>query len=153
MIINPYLNFNGNAEEVFNFYKAIFGGEFPFVMRFSEMPSGAADGDGCAGDEIPAADQDGMMHISLPVGQTMLMASDVPSNMPPATSGTNVSLCLSVDSRDDADRIFAALSAGGAVVMPMADQFWGDYYGMLVDKYQIQWMISFNQAQDGKNGK
>lgn len=153
MVINPYLNFNGNAEEVFNFYKGIFGGDFPFVMRFNEMPTDAADGEGCAGDGIPEADQNGIMHISLPVGTTMLMASDVPSNMPPVTSGSNVSLCISVDSRAEADSVFNALSDGGTVVMPMADQFWGDYYGMLVDKYQIQWMISFNAAQDGKNGK
>lgn len=153
MVINPYLNFNGNAEEVFTFYKSIFGGEFPFVMRFNEMPAGAADGEGCAGDGIPEADQDGIMHIALPVGTTMLMASDVPSSMPPATAGTNVSLCISVDSRADADRIFAALGNGGTVIMPMEDQFWGDYYGMVTDKYQIHWMISFNAAQDGKNGK
>ncbi len=153
MVINPYLNFNGNAEEVFTFYKSIFGGEFPFVMRFNEMPSDAADGEGCAGDRIPEADQNGIMHISLPVGTTMLMASDVPSSMPPATAGTNVSLCISVDSKADADRIFTALGNGGTVIMPMEDQFWGDYYGMLVDKYQIHWMISFNAAQDGKNGK
>ena len=151
MVINPYLNFNGNTEEVFNFYKSIFGGDFPFVMRFNEMPQDAADGEGCVGEGIPENDANGLAHISLPVGQTMLMASDVPSNMPPVVSGTNVSLCISVDSRADADRIFGALSESGTVQMPMQDQFWGDYYGMLVDKYKIQWMVSFNPNLDGKN--
>lgn len=151
MVINPYLNFNGNTEEVFNFYKSIFGGDFPFVMRFNEMPQDAADGEGCVGEGIPENDPNGLAHISLPVGQTMLMASDVPSNMPPVVSGTNVSLCISVDSRADADRIFGALSEGGTVQMSMQDQFWGDYYGMLVDKYKIQWMVSFNPNPDGKN--
>ncbi len=151
MVINPYLNFNGNTEEVFNFYKSIFGGDFPFVMRFNEMPQDAADGEGCVGDGIPENDANGLAHISLPVGQTMLMASDVPSNMPPVVSGTNVSLCISVDSRADADRIFGALSEGGTVQMSMQDQFWGDYYGMLEDKFKIQWMVSFNPNPDGKN--
>ena len=153
MVINPYLNFNGNTEEVFNFYKSIFGGDFPFVMRFNEMPQDAADGEGCVGECIPENDANGLAHISLPIGQTMLMASDVPSNMPPVVSGTNVSLCISVDSRADADRIFGALSEGGTVQMPMQDQFWGDYYGMLEDKFKIQWMVSFNEAQDGKNAQ
>ena len=153
MVINPYLNFNGNTEEVFNFYKSIFGGDFPFVMRFNEMPQDAADGEGCVGEGIPENDANGLAHISLPVGQTMLMASDVHSNMPPVVSGTNVSLCISVDSRADADRIFGALSEGGTVQMPMQDQFWGDYYGMLEDKFKIQWMVSFNEAQDGKNAQ
>ena len=151
MVINPYLNFNGNTEEVFNFYKSIFGGDFPFVMRFNEMPQDAADGEGCVGEGIPENDANGLAHISLPVGQTMLMASDVPSNMPPVVSGTNVSLCISVDSRADADRIFGALSEGGTVQMSMQDQFWGDYYGMLEDKFKIQWMVSFNPNPDGKN--
>ena len=150
MVINPYLNFNGNTEEVFNFYKSIFGGDFPFVMRFNEIPKDAVDGEGCVGEDIQESDANGLAHIALPIGQTMLMASDVPSNMPPVTSGNNVSLCLSVDNRADADRIFAALSDGGKVQMPMQDQFWGDYYGMLEDRFKIQWAISFNEAQDGK---
>jgi len=150
MVINPYLNFNGNTEEVFNFYKSIFGGDFPFVMRFNEMPQDAADSEGCAGEGIPEDEANGIAHITLPIGSTMLMGTDVPSNMPPVTAGTNVSLCISVDSRADADRIFGALSDGGTIQMPMQDQFWGDYYGMLVDKFQIQWMVSYNEAQDGK---
>lgn len=150
MIINPYLNFNGNTEEVFNFYKAVFGGDFPFLMRFNQAPPEANDQEGCMDQGIPEEEGNGIMHIALPIGKSMLMGTDVPSTMPQVTAGTNISLCVSVDSRADADRIFAALGAGGTVQMPMADMFWGDYYGMLTDKYQIQWMISYNEAQDGK---
>ncbi|WP_113662724.1 VOC family protein [Pedobacter nanyangensis] len=150
MIINPYLNFNGNTEEVFNFYKAVFGGDFPFLMRFNQEPPEANDQEGCMDQGIPEEEGNGIMHIALPIGKSMLMGTDVPSTMPQVTAGTNISLCVSVDSRADADRIFAALGAGGTVQMPMADMFWGDYYGMLTDKYQIQWMISYNEAQDGK---
>lgn len=151
MIINPYLNFNGNTEEVFNFYKSIFGGDFPFLMRFNQAPPEANDQEGCMDDQgIPEDEANGIMHIALPIGGTMLMGTDVPSTMPQVTAGTNISLCVSVDSRADADRIFAALSEGGTVQMPMADMFWGDYYGMLTDKFQIQWMISYNEAQQGK---
>lgn len=150
MIINPYLNFNGNTEEVFNFYKTVFGGDFPFLMRFNQAPPETGDQEGCMDQGIPEDEANGIMHISLPIGKSMLMGTDVPSTMPQVTAGTNISLCVSVDSRAEADRIFAALGAGGTVQMPMADMFWGDYYGMLTDKFQIQWMISYNEAQDGK---
>lgn len=150
MVINPYLNFNGNTEEVFNFYKSIFGGDFPFLMRFNEAPEDANEVEGCVDEPIPENEANGIMHIALPIGKTMLMGTDVPSTMPPATAGSNISLCVSVDSRADADRIFTALGDGGTVQMPMQDMFWGDYYGMLVDKYEIQWMVSYNEAQDGK---
>jgi len=153
MLVNPYLNFNGNTEEVFNFYKAVFGGEFAFLQRFSDMAEGDNEGDGCVDSDIPAADKNGIMHIALNIGSTMLMGTDVPSNMEQVKIGTNLSLCISVDSRADADRIFTALSEGGKVQMPMQDMFWGDYYGMLTDKYATQWMISFNPAFDGKNDK
>jgi PhnB protein len=151
MVINPYLNFNGNTEEVFNFYKSIFGGDFPFLMRFNQAPPEADDTEGCAGEGVPEGEENGIMHIALPIGSTMLMGTDVTSNMPQVTPGTNTSLCLSVDSREDADRIFGALSEGGEVQMPMQDMFWGDYYGMLTDKYKIQWMVSYNEAQYGKS--
>lgn len=144
MVINPYLNFNGNTEEVFNFYKSVFGGEFSFLQRFSQMPEGANEAEGCADNQIPEAEMNGIMHIALPVGSTLLMGTDVTSNMEPVKTGTNQSLCVSVDSREDADRIFAALGQGGTVQMPMQDMFWGDYFGMLTDRFQIQWMISYS---------
>ncbi|WP_199117471.1 VOC family protein [Pedobacter sp. ASV28] len=150
MIINPYLNFNGNTEEVFNFYKSIFGGDFPFLMRFSQAPPEPNDAEGCTDQSIPEEEANGIMHMALPIGSSMLMGTDVPSTMPQVKSGTNISLCISVDSRADADRIFKALSEGGKVQMPMQDMFWGDYYGMLTDKFEIQWMISYNEQQHGK---
>jgi PhnB protein len=150
MVINPYLNFNGNTEEVFNFYKSIFGGDFPFLMRFNQAPPEANDAEGCTDQAIPEEEANGIMHMALPIGSTMLMGTDVPSTMPQVKAGTNISLCISVDSRADADRIFKALSEDGKVQMPMQDMFWGDYYGMLTDKYEIQWMISYNEQQHGK---
>ena len=135
-VLNPYLNFNGNTETVFNFYKSVFGGEFSMVMRFKDTP-------GC--EEMPETEQDGIMHIALPVGNNVIMGTDVPKSMPQVSAGTNISLCLSVDSRQEADRVFNALAEGGKVSMPLDDMFWGAYYGMLTDKFSIQWMISYDE--------
>ncbi|WP_316765488.1 VOC family protein [Pedobacter frigiditerrae] len=151
MVVNPYLNFNGNTEEVFNFYKSVFGGEFAFLQRYKDIPK-EDNTEECV-DEVPHAEGNKIMHMSLNIGSTMLMGTDVPSNMEQVKSGTNLSLCISVDSRADADRIFAGLAEGGHIQMPLQDMFWGDYYGMLTDKYEVQWMISFNPANDGKNNK
>lgn len=134
-VINPYLNFNGNTEEAFNFYKAAFGGEFTAVMRYK-------DTEGC--EKMPEEEQNMLMHISLPIGSTILMGTDMPKSMEQVTFGTNSSLCVSVESREEADRIFKALSQGGKVTMPMEDMFWGDYFGSFFDKYGVQWMISFD---------
>lgn len=134
-VINPYLNFNGKTEEAFNFYKSVFGGEFTSLMRFGETP-------GC--EDMPATEKDGIMHVSYQIGSTMLMGSDVPSSMEQVTFGSSVSLCINVETREEADRVFNGLSEGGNVSMPMQDMFWGDYFGMLTDKFGIQWMISFN---------
>ncbi len=133
--INTYLTFNGNAEEAFNFYKSVFGGEFSMAQRFKEAPEGG---------NVPAIHANKMMHIALPVGNGQLMASDyIPSpDYPPFTAGNNFSLSINVESRAEADQIFKNLSAGGMVTMPMADTFWGSYFGMLVDKFGIQWMLS-----------
>ncbi len=145
--INVYLTFNGNCEEAFNFYKSVFGGEFPYVGRFKEMPK---DG----GKEMPAAEGEKIMHISLPIGgDTMLMGSDTggewASNY---KQGNNFSISVNTDTRESADRIFNALSSGGTVTMPLANTFWGDYFGMLTDKFGINWMLSFNEnAQKLKN--
>ncbi len=152
MVVNPYLNFNGNTEEVFNFYKSIFGGEFAFLQRFKDIPKDESNTEGCV-EEVPEAEGNKIMHISLNIGSTMLMGTDVPSTMEQVKSGTNLSLCISTDSKADADRIFKGLSEGGKVQMPLQDMFWGDYYGMLTDKFQVQWMISFNPTNDGKNDK
>ncbi|RZJ63791.1 MAG: VOC family protein [Flavobacterium sp.] len=134
--LNPYLNFNGNTEEAFNFYKSVFGGEFASVMRFG-------DTEGCEG--MPEAEKNGIMHIALPVGENILMGTDIPKSMPQVTFGSNMSLSMGVRSREEADRVFNALSEGGEVTMPMADMFWGDYYGMVTDKFSVQWMVSYNE--------
>lgn len=134
--LNPYLNFNGNTEEVFNFYKSVFGGEFAMVMRFGDTP-------GC--ENMPETEKNGIMHIALPIGSNVLMGTDVPKSMEQVTAGTNMSISVNVSSREEADSVYNGLSAGGKATMPMNDMFWGDYYGMLTDKYQIQWMISYSE--------
>jgi len=134
-VINPYLNFNGNTEEAFNFYKSVFGGEFAMVMRFKDAPPSE--------HTSAAGDGEKIMHISFPLGTgTILMGSDVPAGFPAAVTGTNFSISVSADSREDADKIFGGLAAGGNAAMPMADTFWGSYFGMLVDKFGINWMVS-----------
>lgn len=137
MKVNMYLNFDGNAEEAFNFYKSVFGGEFSFKLRFSETPEG---------DKIPKEEQNRIMHISLPLsGDSVLMASDImPSANQTLKHGNMNYISLHPQSREEADRLFTSLSEGGSVEMPMEDQFWGDYFGCFVDKFGIQWMINYN---------
>lgn len=139
--LNPYLNFNGNTEEAFNHYKSVFGGEFTALMRFGDTP-------GC--EDMPETEKNGIMHVALPIGSNMIMGTDVPKSMEQVTFGTNSSISVSVDSREDADRFFNGLAAGGKIGMPMDDMFWGDYYGMLTDKFGVQWMISYNAQQQNK---
>ncbi|MEJ7677842.1 MAG: VOC family protein [Segetibacter sp.] len=137
--VNPYLNFNGNAEEAFNFYKSVFGGEFPMVMRFKDVPA-----------EYRMSESEGekIMHIALPLGQgTMLMGSDVPEAMGKATIGTNFYVSISAQSEEEANKLFNGLSAGGQVTMPLEKAFWGDYFGMFKDKFGIQWMVNYNYNQ------
>lgn len=142
--LNPYLNFNGNTETVFNFYKNVFKSEFAMVMRYKDIPAdvpmdGCGDGDGKMSEE----DANKIMHIALPIGGNVLMGSDVPQNMNQADMGNNISLSVNVESREEADRVYTELAEGGKSIMPMADAFWGDYFGMLVDKFGIQWMVNF----------
>lgn len=141
--INPYLNFNGNTEEAFNFYKSVFGGEFAMVMKFGEMP-------GCdempEGKQISEADKDKIMHIALPIGNSVLMATDALESMgQKLTEGNNYSISIGADSKEEADKLFGGLSEGGAVEMPLADAFWGDYFGMLQDKFGVRWMVSYDK--------
>ncbi len=140
--MNPYLNFDGKAEEAFTFYKSVFGGEF--LGDIYRM-------DGAPGSEnLPENERNRVMHIVLPIdGHTTLMASDIlPSAGHKLTEGNNVQLSLHPESRDEADRLFNALSAGGQVEMPMEDTFWGAYFGSFTDKYGIKWMINQEQAQN-----
>ena len=134
--INPYLNFPGTTEEAINFYKSAIGGEILMTMRFRDMPD----------DKTPENEKDKICHISLkfPNG-TILMATDaLESNGHKFTPGNNFYLSLGVENKAEADRLFKELSAGGTVQMPMEDMFWGDYFGMVTDKFGTQWMISFN---------
>jgi len=142
MTINPYLNFPGNTEEAFNFYKSVFGGEFAMVQRFGNMP-------GPDGKPLPAGLQDKLMHISLPVGKdNVLMGTDGLEQMGhKLTPGNNFYICISPDSKDEADRLFKGLSAGGKVTMPMKDMFWGAYYGDFTDKFGVKWMINYNNPK------
>ena len=138
--VNPYLTFDGNCLEAFNFYKAAFGGDFEMVMRFSDMPKDA----GQPGMEI---NPDLIMHISMPIGGgTAIMGSDRPAYMGSSTVGDNFS--VSADTKEQADQLYKDLSAGGNPSMPMMDMFWGSYFGMLTDKYGIQWMISYANRQN-----
>jgi PhnB protein len=132
--LNPYLNFNGNTEEAFNFYKSAFGGEFDVISRFKDIP---------AEYKGPDHEDNKIMHISLPIaGGSVLMGSDVPESMGKVNTGNNVQISISPASKDEADKLFNALSAGGNVIMPMSDAFWGAYFGMFVDKFDIHWMIN-----------
>lgn len=132
--INTYLNFNGNTEEAFTFYKAAFGGEFTVVMRFGDTP-------GC--EEMPATDKNKIMHIALPIGGNMLMGTDVPETMEQVKNGTSMSISINTDSEQQTRDLFAKLSEGGKVQMPLDDMFWGALYGMFTDKFGIQWMINY----------
>ena len=134
--MNPYLNFNGNAEEAFNFYKSVFGGEFSNVNRYSEMPGS---------ENMSAEDGKKLMHISLPVSDgIILMASDAMEPMSPKIiMGNNMYINITPDSQEEADRLFNGLSAGGKIEMAMEKTFWGAYFGSFVDKYGIGWMINY----------
>ena len=137
MRINPYLNFSGNCEEAFNFYKSVFGGEFMNFQRFDEGPSGA---------HLSPSEGKMVIHVALPIGDgSMLMGSDRPQSMGPTTVGDNVSLSIHPESAADAKRIFDGLSTGGEVTMPLQETFWGATFGMLTDKFGVHWMVNFQQ--------
>lgn len=144
--INPYLTFQGNCEDAFNFYRSVFGGEFPYVGRFKDMPP--MEG------QPPLSEATGnmIMHISLPIGNgTILMGSDSSEEFGHVTNvGNNFSIMLNTKSREEADRLYQSLSEGGRANMPMNQTFWGSYFGMLIDKYNIQWMVSYDESTENK---
>ena len=138
--LNTYLNFAGNTEEAFNFYKSVFGGEFSSVVRFKDMPM--------EGQKLSKEDENKIMHIGLPVGQDMLMATDaLESTGFKVVQGNNSYIMIQVDSKAEADRIFNALSAGGSIEMAIADQPWGDYYGSFKDKFGVLWMGMYSYSE------
>jgi PhnB protein len=142
-LINPHINFNGNAEEAFNFYKSVFGGEFAKIMRFKDLASA----------EFPVAEHEAnkIMHIALPIGNSVLMANDVPEVLGRTNENENRSkIVVSAESKEEADKIFHGLSVGGQIEMPISDSPWGSYFGMFRDKYGIEWMVDFDPKYNGK---
>jgi PhnB protein len=142
--INPWINFNGNAEEAFTFYKSVFGGEFAKIIRFKDLSS----------PEFPLAENDGnkIMHIALPIGKhNVLIANDVPEFMGRVNESENRSkIVVSAESKEEADQIFNGLSAGGDVEGPIGDGPWGTYAGMFRDKYGIEWIVEFDPNYNGQ---
>jgi PhnB protein len=141
--INPWINFNGNAEEAFTFYKSVFGGEFKKIVRFKELAS----------DEFPIAEDDAnkIMYIGLPIGKNnVLIANDVPGFLGKVSENENRSkIYVATESHDEADKIFNGLSAGGEVDGPIGDSPWGSYGGMFRDKYGIEWIVEFDPTANG----
>ncbi|WP_316828862.1 VOC family protein [Pedobacter miscanthi] len=133
--LNTYLNFNGNTEEAFNFYKSVFGGEFLVVQRYKDSP-------GC--DGMSVGDQEKLMHIALPVGGNILMGTDITDPMPASTFGTGISLSVDAQSEEEAKQLFDDLSAGGTVTMALEKTFWNALFGMATDKFGIQWMVNYD---------
>ncbi|MGQ2983992.1 VOC family protein [Flavobacterium sp.] len=141
---NTYLNFNGDCEQAFNFYKSVFGGEFAYIGRFGDMPPS---------DEytMPESDNNKIMHVSLPIGTSVLMGSDTGGDWAPSfVQGNNFSVSVTAESKEEADIIFNGLAEGGKITMPLENTFWGDYFGMLTDKFGINWMMSFNEDNKEK---
>lgn len=139
--INPYINFNGNAEEAFNFYKSVFGGEFGTIVRFKDLESSEFP--------VPESEANKIMRITLPIGANTLIANDVPESMGPVSENENRSkISVSAKSRAEADNIFAGLSVGGTVEMPMDDSPWGTYFAMFRDKYGIEWTVEFDPNEN-----
>jgi PhnB protein len=139
--INPYIHFNGNAEEAFLFYKSVFGGDFSALVRFKDMAG--------LDKQINENEANRIMHIALPIGKcNVLMGSDVPEFMGRVNVNENRSkISVNAESKEEADRIFHGLSDGGNVEMPISDSPWGTYFGMFRDKYGIEWMVDYDAKQ------
>ncbi len=143
--LHTYLNFDGNAEEAFLFYKSVFGGEFSSLVRFKDFP--------IPGVEIEEKDGDKLMHIGLPItADEVLMASDtLPSLGQELVQGNNVYISVHPESKEEADRIFNALSQGGDIEMPIGDQIWGDYFGSFKDKFGVRWMVNYSSGEHAQS--
>lgn len=142
--VNTYLMFNGNCEEAFLFYKSVFGGEFPYIGKYKDAP--AEDG----AEALSEQDLNRVMHVSLPIGNTILMGSDSHPKFGDVGFGDNFSISVNTESTEEADRIFNGLSAGGKVEMPMNKTFWGAYFGMFKDKFGIGWLVNFDENEPNK---
>lgn len=135
--VQPYLNFNGDAEAAFNFYVEAIGGEILFIQRFSDAPQ----------DQDMGADKNKILHLSATINGTTLMASDCPPGVS-VSLGNNISLSLNMESAEELDIKFAKLAEGGKITMPVQDTFWGARFGMLVDKFGINWMFNYDYPKD-----
>lgn len=138
--INPHINFNGNAEEAFEFYRSVFGGKFAKIIRLKELSS----------PDFPVAENEmnKILHISLPIGKNILIGNDVPEIMGPVSENENRSkISITAENREEADKLFIGLSADGSVEMPMGKSPWGSYFGMFRDKFGIEWMIDFDPSK------
>lgn len=135
--IDVYLNFAGNTEEAFNFYRSVFGGKFATLTRFKDMPK--------EGGKVAKQEENKILNISLPIGKDiMLMASDtLGSRGQKLVQGNNFYISISPDSKSEADRIFHALSEDGRVILPISDQPWNAYYGSFTDKFGVRWMVNY----------
>ena len=144
--VNVYLNFNGNCEDAFTFYKSVFGGEYPYIGRFKEMPPQEGV------PPLPKDMEDKIMHVSLQISkETSIMGSDTGGEWASSyKQGNNFSISINAESKEEADKLFNGLSSGGTITMPMNKTFWGDYFGMFTDKFGINWMVSFNEAANPK---
>jgi PhnB protein len=140
--INPYLMFNGTCEEAFQLYRSVFGGGFQYIGRYKDAPPEEGE------EELSEELSNRIMHVSLPIGNTVLMGSDSHPKYGDVGFGDNFSISISADSNEEADKIFGGLSAGGRVEMPMQKTFWSSYFGMLKDKYGINWMIDLAECDE-----
>ena len=141
--INPHINFNGNAEEAFTFYKSVFGGEFTKIIRFKDL----------AVPEFPVSEYEAnkIMHIALPIGKNSLMANDVPEIMGRTNENENRSkISISAESKEEAIKLFNGLSGGGQIEVPLEESPLGSYFGMFRDKYGIEWMVDFDPKYSGQ---
>lgn len=135
-VVNPYLNFKGNTEEAFNFYKSVFGGEFTMVMRMKDAQ----------GMPVPEGEEEKIMHIALPLNSgQVLMASDN-CNESTFKEGSNYSISLHSESQEEGQKLYEALAAGGEAAHPFEKQFWGSWHGNLVDKFGIYWMVNYDPS-------
>ncbi|NUY79342.1 VOC family protein [Flavobacterium sp. MAH-1] len=142
-LINPHINFNGNAQEAFAFYKSVFGGEFSKVVRLKDLAS--------AEFEVSPSDENKILHISLPIGSNVLIGNDVPEFLGKVNENENRSkISISAESKEEADKLFYGLSAGGTIEMPIEDSPWGSYFGMFRDKFGIEWIVEFDSNHSVK---
>ena len=138
MSLSTYLTFDGNCREAFEFYRSVFGTEFVVLSTFAEAPEDM---------EVPDAVMDKVMHVTLPIGSSVLMGSDNDPAGPPVVVGNNFSISVDTEGREESDDLIAKLAAGGTVSMPMQETFWGSYFGICTDKFGVNWMVSCHLSE------